>query len=44
MAILELFDWNFSTDIDKILSHDKFDKEIVSSLRKTKISGDVWKC
>lgn len=38
-VILESFELDFSTDSDKILSLDKCDKEITSSLRKSKIAG-----
>jgi len=38
-VILESFDLDFSSDTDKILSLDKCDKEITSSLRKSKLSG-----
>jgi len=37
-AILESFDLDFSSDTDKILSLDKCDQEITSSLRKSKLS------
>lgn len=36
---LESFDMDFSADADKILSLDKFDQEITSSLRKSKTTG-----
>lgn len=36
---MESFELDFSTDSDKILSLDKCDKEITSSLRKSKIAG-----
>ena len=36
---LESFPLDFSTDADKILSLDKCDQEIISSLRKSRLEG-----
>eukprot|EP00537_Pseudo-nitzschia_pungens_P010801 CAMPEP_0172387096 /NCGR_PEP_ID=MMETSP1061-20121228/4490_1 /TAXON_ID=37318 /ORGANISM="Pseudo-nitzschia pungens, Strain cf. pungens" /LENGTH=345 /DNA_ID=CAMNT_0013116663 /DNA_START=87 /DNA_END=1124 /DNA_ORIENTATION=- len=38
-VLLESFALDFSTDADKIRSLDKCDKEIISSLRKSKLAG-----
>ena len=38
-VFLETFPLDYSTNLNKILSLDKCDKEIVSSLRKSKIAG-----
>mmetsp|Transcript_1143 Transcript_1143/g.2575 ORF Transcript_1143/g.2575 Transcript_1143/m.2575 type:complete len:344 (+) Transcript_1143:98-1129(+) len=38
-VLLESFDLDFATNTDKILSHDKCDKTITSSLRKSKVCG-----